>query len=233
MKAFNWNKRFKGRSHGKRTASARKGEDIERDSKGRLVVGHKPLKGAEKGYFAKNHKLFKGAEKGWIKKGQKLRKGLIGYKETELHKQHISDGLKGRMPANKMRRKGMFSNVHRGWYDINGKKIFLRSRWEANIAFYFDFLIKQGEIKSWSYENKVFIFDKIKFGTRSYKPDFEVIEKDGSIVYYEVKGWLNPRSKTQLKRMAKYYPQIKISLIDKDRYRTLAKQLKGMIPNWE
>jgi hypothetical protein len=36
-----------------------------------------------------------------------------------------------------------------------------------------------------------------------------------------------------LKRMAKYHPLFQIRLIEKKEYQTIAKQLKGIIKNWE
>lgn len=137
------------------------------------------------------------------------------------HKIKISDKLAGRMPKNIKTK--MFGNIKSGKYDINGKLIFFRSKWEANYALYLDFLIKQKEIKKWEYEVDTFVFHKIKFGTRSYKPDFKVINNDGSIAYHEVKGYMDDRSKTKLKRMAKYYPEIKIRLIDKPVYNSIKK----------
>jgi hypothetical protein len=33
--------------------------------------------------------------------------------------------------------------------------------------------------------------------------------------------------------MAKYYPDVKLILIDKDAYYAIAQDVKGFIPNWE
>ena len=44
---------------------------------------------------------------------------------------------------------------------------------------------------------------------------------------------MDANSKTKLNRMAKYYPEIKLVLIDKPVYLELHKQLKNLIPNWE
>jgi hypothetical protein len=136
--------------------------------------------------------------------------------------------LVGRIPINNMR-PGKFRNIKRGYYRINGKDIFLRSAWEANWSLYLNFLKMKGEIISWEYETKCFIFHKIQFGTRSYRPDFKVVEKDGTIIYHEIKGWMTPKSKTQLKRMAKYYPNIVIRLIDSNVYNKIKNQLGGII----
>jgi len=123
-------------------------------------------------------------------------------------------------------------NVKRGYYDINGKNMFFRSKWEANYALYLDFLVKQKQIQKWEYEKDTFVFEKIKFGTRSYKPDFKIyndINDIRLIEYHEVKGYMTARSKTQLKRMKKYYPDIKVVLIDKEVYEDIKKKLGKML----
>lgn len=111
--------------------------------------------------------------------------------------------------------------------------VYFRSRWEANWARYLNWLISIGEIASWSFEPDTFEFKKIKKGTKFYTPDFKVTNKDGSIEYHEIKGWLTQKGKTQLKRMAKYYPEIKIVLVRKDYYRSVANKVSALIPNWE
>ena len=82
-----------------------------------------------------------------------------------------------------LQKPGAFCNIKRGYFDINGKKMFFRSKWEANYACYLDFLVKQKQIKKWEYEPDCFIFEEIKFGTRSYRPDFKVTNNDGSVIY--------------------------------------------------
>lgn len=108
-----------------------------------------------------------------------------------------------------------------------------RSSWEANYARYLNWLLSNGQITLWRYEPKTFWFETIKRGCRSWKPDFLVVQTDGREEYHEVKGWMYPRSKTALKRMKKYHPEILVVLIDQYRYKALAKQLKFLIPNWE
>jgi hypothetical protein len=60
-------------------------------------------------------------------------------------------------------------------------------------------------------------------------PDFRVTLNDGSIEYHEVKGWMDDRSQTKLNRMAKYYPNVKMVLIDGKRYRGIESTLKNVI----
>lgn len=122
-----------------------------------------------------------------------------------------------------------YSRTKMGKYDINGQIIFFRSSWEANYALYLDFLIKQKQIKSWQFEADTFWFEKIKRGVRSYKPDFKVTNLNDSTEYHEVKGWMDAKSKTKIRRMAKYHPHIKLIVIDQEFYRDLKKKLGRML----
>ena len=161
-------------------------------------------------------------EKGWgcWSKGRYL---------SEAHKAKISVALAGKMPEN-LTHPGKFNNVQRGWFNINGKEMFFRSKWEANYALYLDFLVRHKQIKQWEYEKDTFIFEHIKFGTRSYKPDFKVKNNDGTTEYHEIKGWLDPKSITKLTRMNKYYPQVKIRLVRGNELRKICQQTRGLIP---
>lgn len=120
-----------------------------------------------------------------------------------------------------------------GWREIGGMKKYYRSRWEANYARYLDWLKQKGEIADWQHEPTTFWFENIKRGVRSYLPDFLVTENNGKQVYHEVKGWMDPKSKTKLKRMAKYYPEVKVLLIDKNAYTALKRALASLISGWE
>jgi hypothetical protein len=44
---------------------------------------------------------------------------------------------------------------------------------------------------------------------------------------------MDDRSKTKIKRMAKYHPDTKLIVIDNKAYKSLAKQLSGFIEGWE
>ncbi len=111
--------------------------------------------------------------------------------------------------------------------------IFVRSSWEANYARYLNFLKANGSIQKWEYEPETFLFEEVKRGTRSYTPDFKITENDGTIIFHELKGYMSPVSKTKLNRMSKYYPDVKIRVIDKKCYTLLSKQVSKLIPNWE
>jgi hypothetical protein len=115
--------------------------------------------------------------------------------------------------------------------DLGG--LYVRSAWEANYARYLNWLIQIGQIKDWDYEPDTFEFHKIKRGTRFYTPDFKITNTDGSIEYHEIKGWMDAKSNTQLKRMAKYYPDVKVKVIDADAYKALKRDVSNFILFWE
>lgn len=110
---------------------------------------------------------------------------------------------------------------------------YFRSSWEANYARYLNWLVAQGVILKWRFESVTFRFDGVTRGTITYTPDFEVTENDGSIVFHEVKGWMDPKSKTRLKRMKKYHPTVSILVIGQKEYSQISKTVSSLIPNWE
>jgi hypothetical protein len=111
---------------------------------------------------------------------------------------------------------------------------YFRSSWEANYARYLNFLVKNNSIHKWDYEVDTFWFNEIKRGTRTYTPDFKIWEHLDSEPYYiEIKGWMDKKSQTKLKRMQKYYPAIKVVLIQKKEYDSIKKSVKPLIPFWE
>jgi hypothetical protein len=109
---------------------------------------------------------------------------------------------------------------------------YFRSMWEANYARYLRWLKEQGQIASWEYEPQTFVFHGVTRGVLTYTPDFRVTENGGSIAYHEVKGWMDPKSKAKLARMAKFYPAERIIVIGPAEYRAVAKW-SGMIDGWE
>lgn len=118
-----------------------------------------------------------------------------------------------------------------GWYIIGTRRIYMRSRWEVNYAFYLEMLITAGEVVSWDYEAETFWFDGIKRGTTSYTPDFKVMLKDGRTEYHEIKGWMDPKSLTKIKRMKKYHPEITLVVRDSAWFKE-HRALKGSVPGW-
>lgn len=117
------------------------------------------------------------------------------------------------------------------WATIGGKKKYWRSKWERQYAKYLQWSKRRGDIKDWDFECETFWFLEIKRGTRSYLPDFMVTLNDGTIEYHEVKGYMDPKSKTKIKRMAKYYPEITLKIIDAKWFKA-NKNLALIIKGW-
>lgn len=119
----------------------------------------------------------------------------------------------------------------KGWYTSSDKsKYYLKSGWELSYAQYLDSELQNGKIIKWEYEPDTFWFERIKRGVRSYTPDFKVEYPDGRVEYHEVKGYLDSKSKTKLKRMRIYHPEIKMKLIDRaymSKLGLLNQKLKG------
>lgn len=108
---------------------------------------------------------------------------------------------------------------------------YFRSRWEANYARYLNWLVSQEKIHRWEYEVDEFEFP-IKRGQRFYIPDFKVWLTETTFEYHEVKGWMDPKSKAKMNRMAKYHPTVKVLVIGKKEYNAV-RRWSGIIPNWE
>ena len=160
---------------------------------------------------------------------KRMWKDPLSYVNSKEYRQINSDRM------SKMQSEGKLSNNYtrtkHGTVTIGGKTNFFRSSWEVNIAAYFEFLKSKNEIKEWEYEPHVFWFENIKRGIRSYKPDFRITNNDDTQYYVEVKGWMDDKSKTKIKRMKKYYPSVKLDVIESKRYRQISKWSK-IIPNW-
>ena len=145
-------------------------------------------------------------------------------------KQAASDALLRNIAAGKMNAGHTRARGGRR-ADIDNR--YFRSAWEANYARYLNFLVAKGEIAGWDFECKTFIFEAIKRGIRSYTPDFKLLMNDGSHVWHEVKGWMDQPSRTRLARMAKYFPEEKVIVVDATWFRSANKTLPGLIPHWE
>lgn len=190
-----------------------------------------------------------------------------GSKHNKKWNEAISRGQKNMKPE--IRRKKVlatlkcnrnYGNRSRGGIrsDI---KIYVRSSWEANICRYLIWLKGKNKIKDWAYEAETFEFP-LKRGTRFYSPDFKIIENDGSVSYWEVKGLMDSESKTRLKRFKKYHPkefsrfqiiienpyakskdngevikflidELDIKFEDIISYREICEKLGAVIPGWE
>jgi len=149
------------------------------------------------------------------------------------------------------------TNSSRGWRTIGGKRCYFKSKWEANYARFLQWRKATGEIIEWQYEPETFWFQDIKRGVRSYKPDFrtewyafseeQIIERvqqglfkgngnDGNPVfcsYYEVKGYLDSKSRTKIKRFKKYYPDEILKVVGRQWFQMNESACRAIIPDWE
>ena len=96
------------------------------------------------------------------------------------------------------------------WCVINGKNSYYRSKLELGYARHLETLKARGAIKDFEHEPRCFWFLSIKRGIRSYLPDFRVDNLDDTHHYVEVKGYMDSKSATKIKRFRKYYPEEKL-----------------------
>jgi len=121
-----------------------------------------------------------------------------------------------------------------GWREIGGYRKYYRSRWEANYARYLEYLRERGEVVSWAHEPTTFWFEGIKRGVTNYLPDFHVTYPgERGEEYHEVKGWMDAKSATKIKRMAKYHPNVKLVVVDKKIYTALEREFSKILQGWE
>jgi hypothetical protein len=100
-----------------------------------------------------------------------------------------------------------------------------RSRWELNYSHFLDFLGI-----AWRYEPQRYYFPGVRRGpAASYLPDF--VLATGEI--HEVKGYLDKVSAARLRRMGRYYPDVKVIVVDRRFFRDVErKRLCRVIPGW-
>lgn len=172
----------------------------------------------------------------WHQKNEHPR-GMLGKTHTDEFKQAQSDKSLTRWLSMSVEERSAHAETsltgHKaGWREIGGKRRYFRSRWEANYAYYLQWLKERGEIIEWEHEPETFWFEAIKRGCRSYLPDFRVTERGGDIRYHEVKGYLDAKSQTKLKRMKIYHPTVVLILVDGRAYRSISR-ISQLIPGWE
>lgn len=125
-----------------------------------------------------------------------------------------------------------YSRAVKGWLEIGGKRIFCQSRWESNYACYLQWMKERGLIVEWEYEPQTFWFEKIRRGVRSYLPDFKVTMPNGGHEWHEVKGWMDARSKTKIRRMAKYHPKEVLRVFGAEWFKDASRKLSAIVPGW-
>lgn len=125
-----------------------------------------------------------------------------------------------------------------GWREIGGNKKYYRSRWEANYARWLERERLEGRLVSWAHEPKTFWFEGVLRGVNNYLPDFHVVYPTndtgvGREEYHEVKGWMDAKSATKIKRMGKYFPEVSLVVVDRKIYNKLERECRKTIDGWE
>lgn len=118
------------------------------------------------------------------------------------------------------------------WVEVGGKRFYARSEWERKYACLLECLKTSGHILDWEFEGTVFWFEGIRRGTNNYKPDFKVWMPDGTIEFREVKGFMDRKSKTKIRRMKKYHPDVKLRVFGKEWWKRHGKTLALCVPGW-
>lgn len=124
-------------------------------------------------------------------------------------------------------------NSNQGYRVVGHRKIYFKSGWEVNYAIFLEFLKQKCQIKEWEYEPATFWFNSIKRGVRSYKPDFKITRLDGTHYWAEVKGYMDSRSFTKIKRFRKYYPEEELRIIEKQWFIEHRRRLPLLCESWE
>ena len=203
-----------------------------RDQTGLRMKRYLKENGHPKGMLGKTHSpemRMEAAERGrrmWADPTSKVNSKAYRQGMSERSSLHMQARIKKGLP-------NVYSRCKWGRRSDLGN-IFFRSSWEANYARYLNWMKGRGEIHAWEYESDTFWFEAIRRGVRSYTPDFKVWDKPDSSPYYqEVKGWMDGKSKTKLARMKKYFPAVRVDLIDKNVYVQIKKSLARVVPGWE
>jgi hypothetical protein len=141
-------------------------------------------------------------------------------------------GLFSQLPQHVKDRLGLKDPQHKQFWAIIGSKqpIFFRSSWEYYYAIFLEKLKQENKIKEWLHEPKCFWFEKVKRGVRSYLPDFFILHNNGEEEWVETKGYYDNKSQTKMKRMAIYYPNIKIRLVGAEWFKQNLKACKALEP---
>lgn len=136
-------------------------------------------------------------------------------------------------------KRNTMAHVKAGWRKIGGVKKYYRSKTEANYARYLEYLKQRGEVLEWEHEPRTFWFNKnkhgngVKRGVRSYTPDFRVVLRGGKEEWHEVKGYMDKRSATKIKRFRKYFPELLLVVIMQTQVTQMGNTIGRAIKGWE
>jgi len=145
---------------------------------------------------------------------KKLSRSQSGENNGFYGKSHSDESLaKISTSSSKNARRGKDSNLYgkkywpdRKLFKYNGKTF--RSKWEVDVAKYFD----KNNIK-WEFESKIF-----EINDSTYTPDFYLPDEDKLI---EVKGYWYKDAINKYNKFKEIYPEIKIEIWDKTKLKKL------------
>ena len=223
------NNSFFGRKHTKETIEKiiKKNKEKYDDINERIKVGKNVKKwikenGHPRGMLGKHHTKETKKTMSTIRTGKKLK---LSKEQRQTRSENGSKNM-----AKRLKNGGsIYSRANAGWHKIKSKKYYFRSGWEVVYARYLEWLKDNKKIEKWEYEPETFWFKNIKRGVRSYLPDFKITNNNKTIEFHEVKGWMDDKYKTKIKRMKKYYPKIILKIIDKSVYKSI-KELERLFP---
>lgn len=97
--------------------------------------------------------------------------------------------------------------------EIDGKMFHFRSKAEYDVAEYLHLLKQSGYIKDFAYEQTKFCFPSEAEPIKTWLLDFDILENDGSFYYIEVKGRVEPDTKSKLKLLNTYRPEVRVDMV--------------------
>lgn len=105
-------------------------------------------------------------------------------------------------------KKDEYAFIKKGWEVIDGQRIYCRSGYEKDTAYYLAYLRRTGQLSRWAHEPFCLRFP-IK-NSKKYVPDFagyRIIDgKEQMVKLIECKGRLQKTDITKIKRLKKYFP---------------------------
>lgn len=247
----------------KKISKIHKGRKLSEESKNKISIANKGHTGGwNKGLTIKDPRVLKniqrasetlrnlyknGTLKSWNlgnkmsdevkRKISEKRKGktyeqIMGKEKALKMKQRLSElGKRIKGENNPMFRRFGEKNPHFGKPAQHGKHFFkidlghhTRSNWEANYARYLLWINKK-----YQYEAKTFEITLPNGIKATYTPDFLV----ENIEWHELKGWENRSEIKKWELFEQQYPNEKLIIIDRNKYKQIEKEFKYIIPNWE
>ena len=154
--------------------------------------------------------------KAWLSVNHHPR-GMAGKKHSDETRRALTAALRAAPRPRAQRRNVSWRG---GYRTIGDRRVYFRSAWEANYARHLNAQKASGAISDWEYEPFTFSLEANE-PPYSATPDFLVRFPDGRSEFHEVKGWLDERSKRQLRLLSEQHGALCLVLIDSKVYSRL------------